>query len=179
MSDDPLTCVICHEELEPEHTVVKPKRCNHTFHAICINVWLANNRSCPICRRRISLATQAPWRSLFAVALVITREMTLERAAYTYSFISILLKRYDTARKWHTNRDALITAMEQFDVGSVRLPFIDLSSRTTAKRERRTWARLYEELAEEKPRHSERVSSARRRIIDWANLCAMGVYVPA
>ncbi len=178
MSDDPVLCVICHEYLEPEHTVVQGTNCDHTFHAICIHIWLGRQRGCPLCRREISLTTQRQWRALFMTALVITREMALERAAYTYSFISILLKRYYNARRWHASREALIAAMEQFEIGSVRLPFIDLSSRTTAKREKRHWAAIYEELAEESPRNSERVLSARRRIIDWANLCAMGVYVP-
>jgi hypothetical protein len=178
MPDYPVLCVICHEYLEPEHTIVQPTNCDHTFHAICIHIWLARQRGCPLCRCSISLSEQVQWRTLFTTALVITREMALERAAYTYSFISILLKRYYNARRWHSSREALIAAMEQFNVGSIRLPFIDLSSRTTAKREKRKWALLYEEMAEESPRNSERVLSARRRIIDWANLCAMGVYVP-
>jgi hypothetical protein len=179
MEDEEAMCSICHEIFEPNHTIVQPKHCTHQFHAICINIWLARHRSCPLCRRRISLSTQMPWRSLFAVALVITREMALERAAYTIAFLSILLKRYDTSRKWYESRDALIAAMEQFELGSIRLPFIDLTSRTTAKREKRKWTQLYEQIAEEHPRNSEHVRSARRRIIEWANMCLMGVYVPS
>jgi hypothetical protein len=173
MGDEDSMCTICHEPFEPEHTIVEPKNCTHKFHAICINIWLARHRSCPLCRRRISLSTQMPWRSLFAVALVITREMTLERAAYAYAFISILLKRFDTSRKWYASRDALIAAMEQFELGTIRLPFIDLTSRTTAKREKRKWSDIYRQLTDEYPRASERVASARRRIIEWANLCFM------
>jgi hypothetical protein len=179
MVDEDSVCTICHETFEPEHTIVQPNNCSHKFHAICINIWLTRHRSCPLCRRRISLSTQMPWRSLFAVALVITREMTLERAAYTYAFLSILLKRFDTSRKWHISRDALIAAMEQFELGTIRLPFIDLTSRSTAKREKRKWAEIYVQVADEYPRHAERVASARRRIIEWANLCFMNESVPS
>jgi hypothetical protein len=114
-----------------------------------------------------------PWRSLFMTALVITREMSLERAAYTYAFLSILLKRFDTSTKWRTSRDTLVSAMEQFEIGTIRLPFIDLTSRTTARREKRKWSSIYTQLTEEDPRSSTRITSARRRIIEWANLCFM------
>ena len=173
MSDPETVCAICRESFEPCHTVVQPTNCSHQFHAICIHIWLARHRSCPLCRRRISLSTQMPWRSLFLTALVITREMTIERTAYTYAFLSILLKRFDTSTKWRTSRDALIAAMEQFEIGTIRLPFIDLTSRSTARREKRKWATMYVELTDEYPRSSERVISARRRIIEWANLCFM------
>ena len=173
MSDPETVCAICRESFEAEHTIVQPTHCTHQFHAICINIWLARHRSCPLCRRRISLTTQMPWRSLFMTALVITREMSLERAAYTYAFVSILLKRFDSSRKWRASRDALVAAMEQFEIGTIRLPFIDLTSRSTARREKRKWASIFAQLAEEHPRSSTRIASARRRIIEWANLCFM------
>ncbi len=166
MTDEPLTCVICHEAMEPYHTVVQPRRCTHTFHAICINVWLANHRSCPLCRRRISLSTQMPWRTLFAVALVVTQENALERAAYTYAFLSTILRTYRTSAAWRTMRDILIATAEQFEVGTIRLPFLDLTTRTTAKRERRKWSTLFTEMAGESYRSSERVRSARRIVLE-------------
>jgi Ring finger domain len=166
MADDPLTCVICHEAMEPYHQVVKPKRCTHTFHAICINIWLARHRSCPLCRRRISLTTQMPWRTLFAVALVVSQEMALDRARYTYAFLSVLLRTYRTSQAWKTARDVLIASAEQFEVGTTRLPFLDLSTRTTAKKERQKWAELYTQVSGEPYRTSERVRSARRVVIE-------------
>ena len=165
MADD-LTCTICHEAMEPYHTVVKPKRCNHTFHAICINIWLAHHRSCPLCRRRISLSTQMPWRTLFAVALVITQEAALERAAYSYAFLSTVLRTYRTSASWRTARDILIASAEQFEVGATRLPFLDLTTRTTAKNERRKWASLFTEMSGEPYRSSSRVKSARRVVLE-------------
>lgn len=133
MTDD-LTCTICHEAMEQYHTIVKPRNCTHTFHAICINIWLANHRSCPLCRRRISLSTQMPWRTLFAVALVLTQEAALERAAFTYTFLSTILRTYRTSASWRTARDILIASAEQFEFGATRLPFLDLTTRTNAKK---------------------------------------------
>lgn len=169
MTDDThtqITCTICHEALEPYHTVVQPSKCNHTFHAICINIWLAHNRSCPLCRRRISLTTQMPWRTLFSVALVITQEAALERAAFTYAFLSIVLRTYRTTVAWKAARDTLIASAEQFEFGSTRLPFLDLTTRTTAKKERRKWADLFTQISDEPYRSSERVRSARRIVTE-------------
>lgn len=162
-----MTCVICHEALEPFHTIVKPKRCNHTFHAICINIWLAHQRNCPLCRRRISLTTQMPWRTLFATALIVTQEMALERAAYTYAFLSQVLKTYTTKPSWIQMRNAIIAAAEHFEMGTIRLPFLDLTKRSSAKLEKRKWAIAYEQLTGEHPRVSQRVKSAKRMLLTY------------
>lgn len=167
MTDDALTCVICHEQMEPYHTVVRPRRCNHTFHAICINIWLTRHRSCPLCRRRISLATQIPWRTLFTTALIITQDMALERAAYTYAFLSQVLKTYTTKTSWHQTRDAIIAAAEHFEIGTTRLPYIDLTTRSTAKREKKKWSTTFEQISGESPRNSPRVLAARRAILNY------------
>jgi hypothetical protein len=166
MSDDSLTCVICHEAMEPYHQIVKPKNCEHTFHAICVNIWLARHRSCPLCRRRISLATQMPWRTLFATALAISHEMAVERASYTYVFLSLMLRRFSSSEEWLNARDTIIVASEQFEIGTTRLPFLDLTSRTTAKKEKKKWHELFVELTGEGIRNSYRIKSARRWLLD-------------
>lgn len=165
MTDEPLTCVICHEAMEPYHEVVKPTKCDHTFHAICINIWLANYRNCPLCRRRISLATQMPWRTLFKTALLISTEMAIERAAYTYNFLSLMLRRFTTAAQWDEARDIIIIASEKFEIGTIKLPFLDLSNRTVAKREKKKWGKLFKDVSGETI-YSERIKSSRRWILD-------------
>lgn len=167
MADDPLTCVICHEAMEPYHTVVHPRNCTHTFHAICINIWLTRHRSCPLCRRRISLTTQLPWRTLFSVALVVTHEAASERAAYTYAFLCQVLKTYRTKQQWRQTRDAIIAAAEQFELGTIRLPFLDLTGREAAKKEKKKWKELYEEIVGEPTRTSERLKSAKRQLLNY------------
>jgi len=166
MAESASICVICHEIMEPIHTVVEPENCGHKFHVICINIWLAHKRSCPICRAPISIATQMPWRTLFLMTLTISRESLLERSAYTYAFLSLLLRRYKTAADWTEHRESIIASIEHFDVQGIRLPFLDISSRTTAKREKQRWAKLYEEMEEgQLARTSERIRVARRAII--------------
>ncbi|XP_059824515.1 E3 ubiquitin-protein ligase DZIP3-like [Hypanus sabinus] len=45
--EDP--CVICHEELVP-HKDCYELECKHTFHKKCIDYWLKEQSTCPICR---------------------------------------------------------------------------------------------------------------------------------
>lgn len=40
-------CSICHEELESETTETK---CSHIYHKNCLDTWLENRNSCPLCR---------------------------------------------------------------------------------------------------------------------------------
>jgi hypothetical protein len=43
-------CAICYEE----DTVVRHTlACNHTFHLHCIEKWLLNKRTCPMCRYKV------------------------------------------------------------------------------------------------------------------------------
>lgn len=47
-------CPICYDELNEENIVVIIK-CGHIFHKKCINRWLNQNFSCPICRKNPSI----------------------------------------------------------------------------------------------------------------------------
>ena len=43
-------CAICHEE---DSVVRHTLRCNHTFHVHCIDRWLRDRNTCPLCRTKI------------------------------------------------------------------------------------------------------------------------------
>ncbi|KAL0791756.1 hypothetical protein Bca101_008002 [Brassica carinata] len=47
---DKRSCQICLEEYEDDHEITRLKKCRHVFHRSCIDHWLSQNRSCPICR---------------------------------------------------------------------------------------------------------------------------------
>jgi hypothetical protein len=50
--DSELKCVICMGELKEEPAYALS--CAHVFHASCLNRWLPQNNTCPICKRRNS-----------------------------------------------------------------------------------------------------------------------------
>lgn len=47
-------CAVCLNKFEEKEMLRVLPRCNHTFHLDCIDVWLLNNASCPLCRSNIS-----------------------------------------------------------------------------------------------------------------------------
>ncbi|KAM2934237.1 hypothetical protein FF1_042082 [Malus domestica] len=47
---DNSTCPICLSEYQPKETLKTIPKCQHCFHADCIDEWLQMNATCPICR---------------------------------------------------------------------------------------------------------------------------------
>ena len=50
--EDGNVCSICLGELGQE-VCASTKRCQHTFHQTCLNAWIKQSLSCPICREDI------------------------------------------------------------------------------------------------------------------------------
>ncbi|KAI3767712.1 hypothetical protein L2E82_18071 [Cichorium intybus] len=45
-----LECAVCLNEFEDEETLRLIPKCDHVFHAECIDAWLENHVTCPVCR---------------------------------------------------------------------------------------------------------------------------------
>ncbi|XP_068639080.1 E3 ubiquitin-protein ligase ATL6-like [Aristolochia californica] len=43
-------CAVCLNEFKAEDTIRLLPRCNHVFHLVCIDAWLTDHTTCPICR---------------------------------------------------------------------------------------------------------------------------------
>lgn len=54
VSDKNMKCVICLGELHEGEKAVKLQLCLHLFHEKCINLWLCQNATCPLCRLQLS-----------------------------------------------------------------------------------------------------------------------------
>lgn len=50
------TCSICQERLRPFSIIRQIDRCNHYFHQSCIEKWLGEHTTCPLCMQQISSA---------------------------------------------------------------------------------------------------------------------------
>lgn len=50
----PETCSICQEQLTPHSIIRKIERCNHIFHQECIEKWLSEHATCPLCMQNVS-----------------------------------------------------------------------------------------------------------------------------
>lgn len=51
--ENQVQCAICHCDIHQGSIVRKLNVCGHYFHQGCIDTWLVNQNSCPICRRSI------------------------------------------------------------------------------------------------------------------------------
>ncbi|XP_004247233.1 RING-H2 finger protein ATL16-like [Solanum lycopersicum] len=50
-------CVVCLNEFKEDEMLRLLPKCSHAFHLDCIDIWLQNNASCPLCRSSISGTT--------------------------------------------------------------------------------------------------------------------------
>ncbi|GAB2232134.1 hypothetical protein Droror1_Dr00011156 [Drosera rotundifolia] len=54
----PLECAVCLNEFEDEEILKLLPKCNHVFHPECIDAWLANHTTCPVCRANLVPQTE-------------------------------------------------------------------------------------------------------------------------
>ncbi|TKY74406.1 RING-H2 finger protein ATL11 [Spatholobus suberectus] len=48
-----LECAVCLSEFEEDETLRLIPKCSHVFHRDCIDAWLANHSTCPVCRANL------------------------------------------------------------------------------------------------------------------------------
>ena len=63
LRDDDTFCSICSNVLVENENKIET-RCNHSFHRACLQQWLGENSTCPICRRDCSMADLRPASNL-------------------------------------------------------------------------------------------------------------------
>ena len=49
-------CVICHEWINPGEMIRELPGCAHLFHKACIDNWLVQSPTCPLCRNNIRVS---------------------------------------------------------------------------------------------------------------------------
>lgn len=151
MGADPPCCAICLETIDISGKYAQPLPCLHIFHCNCMNQWLQQNRSCPLCRYPIRLHDQARWFSLFATALLISHETCIDRFLLTIEFLQLVLKKYKSAADWTNALPFLISFMNQFHYLGVRFPCLDITTRTMAQKELSKWKTMFKEYTSQIP----------------------------
>lgn len=53
-------CIICLSEIIPEKNDYMITPCNHVFHENCLEKWMVNNNTCPICRGELPVIENFP-----------------------------------------------------------------------------------------------------------------------
>ncbi len=87
----------------------------------------------------------------FILSLILTNEIRIGIAIEAYMFISTMLKKYDTSEKWIAASSHIYGLAEQYSMGKQHLPYLDLRTRTGAKKEMKKWSDVVYELTNETP----------------------------
>lgn len=168
MGADPPCCAICLEDIDVSEKYAQPLPCCHMFHCTCMNQWLQQNRSCPLCRYPIKLQDQAKWFSLFTTALLISHDMYIDRFILTTEFLKHILKKYKTSDEWTQRVPFFIGFMNHFQHLGVRLPCLDITTRTMAQKELSKWRAMFKEYSKEFPFEKRRYSTLRQVVLSQA-----------
>ncbi|KAJ0246601.1 E3 ubiquitin-protein ligase ATL4 [Hirschfeldia incana] len=56
-------CAVCLSKFEPEDQLRLLPLCRHAFHADCIDIWLASNQTCPLCRSPLFASDSDPTKT--------------------------------------------------------------------------------------------------------------------
>ncbi|KAL8538779.1 hypothetical protein ACS0TY_000695 [Phlomoides rotata] len=54
-------CTVCLADYHDEDTLSVLPVCGHSFHAICISIWLQQNSTCPVCRISLRDLPERKW----------------------------------------------------------------------------------------------------------------------
>merc|ERR1712138_235968 len=79
-ADNDEGCVICMNNYHPQN-IVTELPCNHYFHQHCINIWLENHNTCPMCRGEVPDDgwTEAPRMHFMTVEQQIEQEIAMQQ----------------------------------------------------------------------------------------------------
>jgi hypothetical protein len=89
---------------------------------------------------------------------IISQEIYIQKLSYVYAFLHIALQTYTTANTWGPAKPQMYSYLES--PGSIQYPHLDLSTRASARREKKKYATLFQDAAHERPYHSERFFTA-------------------
>jgi hypothetical protein len=109
-------CAICLSSIGAEGARMI-RACQHSFHAQCLDEWLARKAECPLCRGELpSLIQMTRERALLAqiqeLVALLQRDIELSRSILTYSIVTELLQRFPVS----LGREGLREAGEQIRV---------------------------------------------------------------
>ncbi|XP_023512261.1 RING-H2 finger protein ATL74-like [Cucurbita pepo subsp. pepo] len=94
-------CAVCLGEFEEGELIKNLPNCNHSFHSSCIDAWLRNHSSCPLCRLHVSnLSIDCPTPdSSSAMLETLSREdVDGERVSYYQTLRAQILQNPDLRR---------------------------------------------------------------------------------
>lgn len=108
MNNNNNTCPICIEDILEDECITK---CNHKFHNKCIDKWLENKISCPMCRAQLKEPDKidpevAEMFEYFPdISNIVREELDRNGTEYTLVNITIEVRRFFSVRRHLLNME--------------------------------------------------------------------------
>jgi|688.fasta_scaffold382955_2 hypothetical protein len=120
-----LFCVVCQDKGEDGQRILEITRCKHMFHETCLEPWLRQKGTCPLCRVSIlgDQHRQFFYRQhLLTLLQIIEQQMINERRLLTWVLCDGILKHLGNASDFQTQRERCETVLRNFNLRNTR-PF--------------------------------------------------------
>ncbi|KAE9448665.1 hypothetical protein C3L33_19424, partial [Rhododendron williamsianum] len=106
-----LECAVCLSKFEDIEVLRLLPRCKHAFHINCVDQWLENHSSCPLCRQRISVEDLTYSNSL--------RFLSSQSEVREGSNVELFVQREDS-RRHGSSRFSIGSSFRFFEKGVVK-----------------------------------------------------------
>ncbi|KAG5547449.1 hypothetical protein RHGRI_013219 [Rhododendron griersonianum] len=106
-----LECAVCLSKFEDIEVLRLLPRCKHAFHINCVDQWLENHSSCPLCRQKISVEDLTYSNSL--------RFLSSQSEVREGSNVELFVQREDS-RRHGSSRFSIGSSFRIFDKGVVK-----------------------------------------------------------
>ena len=134
MSNNTQECSICQELITTDQNRITLGQCNHNYHAICIQTWATLQTTCPLCRQnfgdRDALQLRRVLPALLALAVWQPIEDQMQRLAFAFAFIRLVLNYFPTSQEFNTYKAQIIHFGESFSINGYKVPLLCYTTRS-------------------------------------------------
>lgn len=118
-----LFCPVCQENAKEGDRILEIHQCNHMFHEICLEPWIRQKGTCPLCR--VSIFGQDHRRILYRAQLlvllnIVEQQILTERRILTWILCDGILQRFPSANEFRDARERCHRVVQAFSLRNIR-----------------------------------------------------------
>lgn len=126
-------CSICQEEAQEGQRILEIIQCKHMFHEPCLEPWLRQKGTCPLCRvsifgnRHREIAQRI---RLLALLHIVEQQILTERRLLTWILCDGILQKFRNASEYQALRQRCEQVIPTFSLRTIHPLPIDFTNRT-------------------------------------------------
>lgn len=165
-----LFCSICQENGEEGQRVLEITQCKHMFHEECLEPWLRQKGTCPLCRVSIFGERQREVFNrirLLALLQIVEQQILTERRLLTWILCDGILQKFRNAAEYQELRERCEELIQNFSLRTIRPLPIDFRNRT----------RIHHLAGQIRRQLLETYQDRTNRLHSWTDVIMMRQYV--